>query len=109
MSVVDTAIDAELDLREIVGAAQGEVDDCMRCIAGLHRFGKHDEAYAVQLRVLAKDDRTGKRLSWSQVSSRMIGVSPRQARRYYDMAVDLMESVGPARAKSGDFSPVLAT
>jgi hypothetical protein len=60
-----------------------------------------DEAYAVELHVLH-------RMSWPDAAE-SAHMSDKTIRRRYDIAADLLQTVGLPRAKAGDFSRIQAS
>lgn len=100
MHKVDIAIDSEHEFDERMEDLRREVDSCERVVVGLHNAGMDDEAWAVELHVIY-------RMSWQGVARKMTQSSA-TVRRRYDVAVDVMETVGKARAVAGDLSLVKA-
>jgi hypothetical protein len=101
MGRVDELVDDEAGYAERMQQLGVEVADCRAVVAGLHRGGMDDEAYAVELHVLY-------RLSWADVAT-AAHMSPATAQRRYGIACDLIQTVGLSRAKDGDFSPIQAS
>jgi hypothetical protein len=98
MARVDVVVDDEAGYSERIAQLEDEVADCKAVVAGLHRGGMDDEAYMVELHVLH-------RLSWPDVAD-SAHMSQATARRRYDIAADLLQTVGLSCAKSGDFSRI---
>ena len=101
MGRVDVAVDAEEGYAERIEQLTGDIADCKAVVAGLHRGGMDDEAYVVELHVL-------QRLSWPDVAD-AAHMSQATARRRYDIAADLLQTVGLSCARCGDFSRIGAT
>lgn len=101
MGRVDELVDDEAGYAERIEQLEGEVADCRAVVAGLHKAGMDDEAYAVDFHVLH-------RLSWADAAE-SVSQSVATIRRRYDVACDLMQTVGLSRAKDGDFSPIQAS
>jgi len=101
MGRVDVAVDAEAGYAERIEQLEGEVADCRAVVAGMHKAGMDDEAYAVDFHILY-------RLSWADVAT-AAHMSPATAQRRYGIACDLIQTVGLSRAKDGDFSPIQAS
>lgn len=100
MGKVDAALEAEAGYVERVAQLTCEIADCKMVVSGLHAAGKDDEAYIVELHVLH-------RLSWVEVARKGF-TSVATARRRYEIACDLIQSVGLSRARVGDYGIISA-
>jgi hypothetical protein len=98
MGRVDVVVDDEAGYAERIEQLTGDIADCKAVVAGFHKTGMDDEAYVVELHVLH-------RLSWPEVAD-AAHMSQATARRRYDIAADLLQTVGLSCAKSGDFSRI---
>lgn len=101
MGRVDELVDDEAGYAERMQQLGVEVADCRAVVAGMHKAGMDDEAYAVDFHILY-------RLSWADVAT-AAHMSPATAQRRYGIACDLIQTVGLSRAKDGDFSPIQAS
>jgi hypothetical protein len=101
MGRVDVAVDAEAGYAERIEQLTGDIADCRAVVAGLHKAGMDDEAYAVELHVLH-------RMSWPDAAE-SASQSVATIRRRYDVACDVLQTVGLSRAKAGDFSRIQAS
>jgi hypothetical protein len=101
MGRVDELVDDEAGYAERMQQLGVEVADCRAVVAGLHKAGMDDEAYAVELHVLH-------RMSWPDAAE-SASQSVATIRRRYDVACDVLQTVGLSRAKAGDFSRIQAS
>jgi len=100
MGKVDAYVDWERARRAEPDGAWEELAEGMCLVAGLRLAGLAREADVIQRRVLD-------RMTWEDVAE-ALGVSRRTAFNRYDVAVDMLQAVGKARAVAGDWSPIAA-